>query len=152
LSIKNVLPKAKFEDATEILSDLRMVKSSAEIALLEKAAKITDEGAKTITEAIEVGKTEMEVALAGEVAMKLAGARELSFPTVLGSGARTELIVPQPSDKMIEKDDLIMMDLGGRYKGYCADMTRAKICGTPSKSKRISMKLSCRCIMKLLTL
>ncbi len=136
LAIKKVLPKADFDDATEILANMRMVKSLAEIAFIEKASKITDEGTKTITDAINPGKTEMEVVLAGEVAMKLAGARELSFPTVLGSGARTETIVPQPTEKKIEKDDLILMDLGGRYNGYCADMSRVKMCGTPTQEQK----------------
>jgi len=136
LSIKNVFPKARFDDATEILAEMRMVKSTTEIAFIEKAAKITDEGAKTITNVIDPGKTEIEVVIAGEVAMKLAGARELSFPTVLGSGARTETIVPQPTEKKIEQDDLILMDLGGRYNGYCADMSRVKMCGTPTQEQK----------------
>jgi Xaa-Pro aminopeptidase len=99
LAIKKEFPSAEFEDATDLLRDIRMIKSPAEIAYLEKAAKITDEGAKAITESLEVGKTELEIVLRAEATMKLAGARELSFPTVLGSGDRTELIVPQPTEK-----------------------------------------------------
>jgi len=136
LAIKNKLPKAEFKDATDILRTVRMIKSPAEISCLENAAKITDEGAKTVTEALEVGKTELEIVLHAEAAMKLAGARELSFPTVLGSGDRTELIVPQPTEKKIEMNDLILMDLGGRYNGYCADISRAKIVGSPTQEQK----------------
>jgi len=136
LAIKNKLPKAEFKDATDILRTVRMIKSPAEILCLENAAKITDEGAKTITEALKVGKTELEIVLQAEAAMKLAGARELSFPTVLGSGDRTELIVPQPTEKKIEMNDLILMDLGGRYNGYCADISRAKIVGSPTQEQK----------------
>ncbi|MFX1466576.1 MAG: M24 family metallopeptidase [Promethearchaeota archaeon] len=136
LAIKNKFPNAEFKDVTDILRTVRMIKSPAEILCLENAARITDEGAKTITEVLEVGKTELEIVLQAEATMKLAGARELSFPTVLGSGDRTELIVPQPTEKKIEMNDLILMDLGGRYNGYCADISRTKIVGNPTQEQK----------------
>ena len=74
LSIKKLLPEVDFEDATETIMNLRMIKSPGEIRCLEKAAKITSEGVKAATEAIAEGKTEVEIARSSDIAMKLAGA------------------------------------------------------------------------------
>ena len=137
LSIRKALPEVDLEDATEITRDLRMIKSPAEIKCLEKAAKVTSEGHKAATEAIAEGKTEVEIATAADIAMKLAGAdSELSFHPVVGSGHRSLLDVASPTEKKIKNGELVLMDLGGRYKGYCGDMTRAKVCGTPKKEQK----------------
>jgi Xaa-Pro dipeptidase len=129
LRIKKALPEIQIRDVTEKMREIRMVKSPLEIEWLTKAIKITDEGGKKATEAIEDGKRESDVAIAAEFAMKSEGASELSFPTVVGSGTRTEMIVPLPTEKKISNGELVLMDLGGRYNGYCGDLSRTKLCG-----------------------
>jgi Xaa-Pro aminopeptidase len=137
LSIKSMMPEVQFEDATAPMLELRMIKSPAEVELLVKAAKISDEGAKAATNAIRHGKTEVEIAVAAEVAMKAAGAdSELSFGTVIGSGNRSILMVPQPTEKKLELGDLVLMDLGGRCGGYCGDISRTKQCGTLGQKQK----------------
>jgi Xaa-Pro dipeptidase len=136
IALRKELPKFKFQDSTEQMRDLRMKKSPAELELLQDAAKLCDEGARAATELISPDKTELELAIEVEVAMKRAGASELSFPTILGSGQRTTLIVPEPTKKKIEKGDLILMDLGGRAEGYCGDISRTKQCGSLSQAQK----------------
>lgn len=137
LAIRSSFPNVSFQDATEIVADLRMIKSQAEIQLIEKAAEITDEGVKAATEAIADGKTEVEVSKAAEIAMRVGGAdTEPSFYPCVGSGHRTTLIVPLPTEKKVQNGELVLMDLGGRYKGYCGDISRTKICGTPKKEQK----------------
>jgi Xaa-Pro aminopeptidase len=138
LTLKKTFPKADILDATKIIENLRMIKSESEIRCLEKAAEITSEGATAASEAIAVGKTELDLATVADIAMKKAGAdpSELSFSPIIGSGLRTVLNVPSPTEKKIEDGDLILMDLGGKYNGYCGDITRAKICGKPTREQR----------------
>jgi Xaa-Pro aminopeptidase len=129
LKIMETMPGIELIDATEKMREIRMIKSPLEIDWLCKAAQITDAGGKAATQAIEDGKKERDVAVAAEFAMKSNGASELSFPTVLGSGSRTELIVPLPTEKKISNGELVLMDLGGRCNGYCGDLSRTKLCG-----------------------
>lgn len=136
LEIKSAFPDALVKDLTESMKEIRMVKSPLEIEWLTRAVKITDEGGNAAAGSIDAGKKENEVALAAEVAMKSAGAAELSFPTVLGSGTRTEIIVPLPTGKKIERGELVLMDMGGRYNGYCGDLSRTKLCGGGNASAK----------------
>ena len=138
LTLKKTFPEADILDATNIIGNLRMIKSESEIRCLERAAEITSEGATAASEAIAVGITELELATVADIAMKKAGAdpSELASYPVIGSGLRTVLNVPLPTEKKIEDGDLILMDLGGRYDGYCGDITRARICGRPTKEQQ----------------
>lgn len=136
LSLKKTFPRAQFVSATELMATLRMIKSPAELECLRRAAKICDEGGRAAQENISPGKKEIEIAIEMEVAMKKSGASELSFPTILGSGDRTGLIVPLPTEKKLQAGDLVLMDFGGRSEGYCGDMSRTKQCGTVGQQQR----------------
>jgi Xaa-Pro aminopeptidase len=153
LSIKELKPDIEFQDSTEFLEVLRMIKSPAEIKCLEKAAKITEEGVKAAAKGVEKGKTEIEIGAAAEMAMKLAGASEFSFPTWIGSGERANLIAPYPSKKKPQKGELVMLDMGGRCNGYCGDVTRMKKYGTLAKAQRdlveVMLQMRKECISAL---
>lgn len=138
LLLKKTFPKADIVDATKIIENLRMIKSGSEVRCLEEAARITSEGATAASQAIAVGTTELDLAKVADIAMKNAGADPsgLSFYPAIGSGLRTVLNVPSPTEKRIKDGDLILMDLGGKCNGYCGDITRAKMCGRPTKEQK----------------
>lgn len=117
--------------AGPLLDRLRMRKSPAEIALLREACRITDVGAQVFADACrEGGLTERELAVELEAAMKRAGSGRLAFPLILGAGAdRTASVVPFPSERRIERGDLVLLDVGGTFGGYCADLSRTACVG-----------------------
>jgi Xaa-Pro aminopeptidase len=80
--------------------------------------------------------TELELAVAVESAIKLSGTHRLTFPTNLGSGERTVFVSPSPTSKMIEDGDLVLLDCGGTYSGYCSDVARAGVVGRASDDQR----------------
>jgi Xaa-Pro dipeptidase len=129
-------PQIKFEDATSLLQNVRMIKSDLEMSFLRRAAKISDAGAIAASRAIKVDVTERQIAIAAERAMKEAGAESLSFPTVLGSGKRTQLIVPMPTEKKVKRGEIVLMDLGGKFRGYCGDISRTKKLGVLDQKQR----------------
>ncbi len=114
---------------TRIVEELRRTKSPGEVALLQKAARITDVGMEAAVETSKRKKTELEMAAAGEGAMRAEGAETLSFPTNIGTGERANLISPLPSSRRPKDGDLVLIDLGGRYQGYCGDLSRTKKVG-----------------------
>jgi len=133
--LKNTFPNVKFVDASDMLNMLRFIKSDEEIKLIRKAAEISDYGMEAAVRALRVGATEIEVAAEAEYAMKKRGSWELKHPTLVASGKRTLLIHPFASEKRIEKNDLVVIDLGAVCGGYCSDVCRTCIVGTPNQTQ-----------------
>jgi Xaa-Pro dipeptidase len=134
-SFQKTSPNAKFVDASNMLNTLRFIKSDEEIKLIQKAAKISDYGMEAAIKALRVGATEIEVAAEAECAMKKKGSWELRHPTLVASGKRTLLVHPFASEKRIEKNDLVVIDLGAVCRGYCSDICRTCIVGTSNQTQ-----------------
>jgi len=134
--IQKTAPNAKFVDASDTLSMLRFIKSADEIKLIRKAAEISDRGMEAAVNALRIGATELEVAAEATYAMKKRGSWELKHPTLVASGTRTLLVHPFASDKSIEKNDLVVIDLGAVYGGYCSDMCRTCVVGAPKQTQK----------------
>ena len=115
---------------------LRMIKDEAEVALMQKAASITDEAWTYIQSFIRPGVAERDVALELEHKMKKLGAEGLAFDIIVASGVRSSLPHGRASEKLIETGDLVTVDFGAQYQGYCADMTRTVMVGEPSEQQR----------------
>ncbi len=133
--LQNTFPNVKFVDASDMLNTLRFIKSDEEIKLIRKAAKISDYGMEAAVRALKVGATEIEVAAEAEYEMKKRGSWEVRHPTLVASGKRTLLVHPFASEKRIEKNDLIVMDLGAVYGGYCSDICRTGVVGTSNQTQ-----------------
>jgi Xaa-Pro aminopeptidase len=125
-----------FTDVGRSLDRLRAIKSPAEIGLLREACRISDAGAEAFRTTVRAGLSELDVAVAVESAIKLAGTPRLTFPTNLGSGERTLLVSPAPTRRVLADGDLVLLDCGGTFGGYCGDMSRTTVVGTPSAAQR----------------
>jgi Xaa-Pro aminopeptidase len=130
------ITRCRYEDSGRILEGFRAIKSEQEIALIRDACRITDAGTKAFAEQLQAGITELELAVAVESAIKRAGTHRLTFPTNLGSGQRTVFVSPSPTTKRIEEGDLVLLDCGGTFAGYCADVARAGVVGRASAEQR----------------
>lgn len=117
---------------SESVEKLRLIKSSEEIKILEEAAKIADHAFDHILTYIKPGLTEIAVMNELEFFMRKEGAEGSSFDMIVASGVRSSLPHGRASEKVIESGDLVTLDFGAYYKGYCSDMTRTIAVGTPS--------------------
>jgi Xaa-Pro dipeptidase len=138
---QNTSLNAKFVDPSDMLSMLRFIKSAEEIKLIRKASEITDCGMEAAVKALRIGATEIEVAAEAEYEMKKRGSWELKHPTLVASGKRTLLVHPFASEKRIEKNDLVVIDLGAVYGGYCSDICRTCIVGAPKQTQKDLFKV-----------
>lgn len=118
--------------ASSLLSEMRAIKSPREVDLLRRAARIADAGLDAALAAAVPGATEHDVAAAANDAMFRGGAEHPSFPISVVAGARSGLKHAPPTPKVIEPGDLVYVDLGARYLGYCSDASRQTVCGEPS--------------------
>jgi Xaa-Pro aminopeptidase len=107
------------------MKSLRCIKTDEEIKLMQIAADIACDAVAHVKENIKVGMSEQQVADMIKVFMITAGASGLSFPSIVSFGTNTADIHHMPSaTKKLESGELIMLDLGCVYKGYCSDITR----------------------------
>ncbi|WP_058485248.1 M24 family metallopeptidase [Defluviitalea phaphyphila] len=121
-----------------VVEKLRMIKNDIEINYIKEAAKIADKAFNHILSFLKPGITEKEIALELEYFMKKNGASDLSFSTIVASGAFSSLPHAVPRDKKLENGDFVVMDFGCIYKEYCSDMTRTVVIGKASdKHKKI---------------
>lgn len=132
--IKKVLDLV-FEKKYELLelkdkiNKLREVKDEKEIIYIEKAEEIGDKAFYHMIEYIRPGMTEKQVALELEYTMKSLGASGLSFDTIAASGENSSLPHAVPTDRILCEGDLLTMDFGCIFEGYCSDMTRTVFIG-----------------------
>ena len=106
------------------VSQLRQVKQPHEIELLRRAIAITDETFAHICQWIQPGMTEKEVQWEINRYMLSLGADGPSFEAIVASGPNGSMPHAVAGQRHIQRGELITIDMGARYKGYCADMTR----------------------------
>ncbi len=126
--LENFVDKSKCkiekEDTTPIFSKLRAVKSDYEIENIRKAIQITGRAIHAIFENFRPGMMEYQIRAIFEHSLAMQGAGEPSFDTIVATGSNFNYLhYPQLSDE-IKEDHLVLLDLGGRWEGMCADISR----------------------------
>ena len=124
------------KDAPAVVERDRMVKDADELQRIRAAVAL---GAKLFDRALEVlrpGIKETEVAGEMEFAARRGGAEEMSFSTIIASGARSALPHGRASDQPITAGGFVVCDFGVILSGYCSDQTRTVWVGSVSQEAR----------------
>ena len=116
-----------------LIEKLRMIKDMDEIRFIERACDITDRCFEYLKNFIKIGMTEKQIALEIYNYFINHGADGLAFDTIVASGTNSSKPHAIPTDRKIEYGDVIVIDFGAKYNGYCADMTRTIFVGEVSK-------------------
>ena len=103
---------------------MREVKDSFEIKALENSADLISRLMDEIVTFLEPGLTEKDVAWRIENLAHEAGAEGLAFPSIVASGPNSALPHAVPTDRKLEKNEPVIVDMGVRLDGYCSDITR----------------------------
>lgn len=135
-------PSARIDDASNLLLEVRKVKSLAEIGVLKRCAEITDAGGEAFLSASQEGRSERDILVEVESALKRNGSDEVSFTTQVGSGLRTALICPYPTNEVLRSGDLVQLDCGATYLGYRGDISRVAVVGKPSSRQRLLLDVT----------
>ena len=107
-----------------LIENQRIVKDEEEFEFIKKACEITDNAFEYIIRNIKEGMTEKEVAFEIEKFMIINGADGLAFESIVAFGENTSMPHAVPTDRVVQKGDIIQFDIGAKYKGYCADLSR----------------------------
>lgn len=114
-----------------LIEKLRLIKDATELKTLKEAAEIADATFEHIIQYIKPGMTELQVSNELEFFMRKQGATSSSFAIIVASGVRSALPHGVATDKIIKAGEMVTLDFGALYKGYCSDVTRTVAVGEP---------------------
>lgn len=129
-----------FENIAKEIADDMIIKSDEELSRIAKACEIAQRAYHETVELLHVGMSEREVANELEYRFKKYGASGKSFDTIVGFGANSAVPHHETGDDTLKEGDVVLMDFGCVYKGYCSDMTRTCVFGKASDEFRQSYK------------
>lgn len=127
---------AQLHDASDMLFRATMVKDAVAQQAIRERVAILDRAFAVAARTIRPGVSELEVfgAIYAELALAL-GAQPV-LECVFGSGTRTLLDEPQPSGRVLERGDVVLIDLFPTLGGYVADYTRCFVVGPATDAQR----------------
>ncbi|ASJ06624.1 M24 family metallopeptidase [Thermococcus pacificus] len=122
----------EFYPLSSVIRELRMRKDEKEIDYMKHAAKVVDRVFEELLSWDLLGMRESELALKIELAV-----RELSdgisFEPIVASGENAANPHHAPGNRHLRKGDLVILDYGAKWKGYCSDITRTIALGKPNE-------------------
>lgn len=110
--------------APALVAEFMCKKDAGEVALITKACAVTLSVFEAVQPKIQAGMTEIDVAQMIETEFAKHKIKELAFPTIIAFGANSAKPHHQPSLEKLEEDTVVLVDMGGKFEKYCADMTR----------------------------
>ncbi len=116
--------QVNFVETEGLVENQRIIKDEEEIKNIKEACSITDKAFEYIIRNIKTGMTEKEIAFEIEKFMIFNGADDLAFDIIVAFGENTSMPHYSPTDRIIQKGDIIQFDIGCKYNGYCSDMSR----------------------------
>ena len=109
------------------------VKEDYESAYIEKACEIADKAFTALLGDIKEGMTENEVAALLEYLMRKFGASGTSFATIVAFGENSSVPHHETGLRKLKSGDIVLIDFGCKYGGYCSDCTRTFLFGEDGK-------------------
>jgi Xaa-Pro aminopeptidase len=118
---------------------LRRAKSSGEVESIRRAVERAEHSFLAIRPRIRAGVSEREISLRLEAELKRNGCRAVPFDIIVASGRNSSMPHAKPTDRKIERGDLVTIDWGGESDGYYADMTRTLLVSGGESAKKVAI-------------
>lgn len=117
-------PVHTFERLAPIITDMRLVKEPEEIAQIQNACDITNDGFRRVLGFVKPGLKEYEVEAEFTHEFIRKGGTGHAYPPIIASGANACILHYNTNYNTCKDGDLLLMDVGAEYGNYAADMTR----------------------------
>ncbi|OYT58502.1 proline dipeptidase [Euryarchaeota archaeon ex4484_162] len=134
--VKKILPKAKLIDISKEISKARLKKDEKEVKEIKKACRIASRVAQKIPDIIHDNATELDIAGRIEHLMRLNGAEDRAFETIVAFGKNSALPHHVSGKTRLKKGDFALFDFGAMVNRYLSDITRTFVYGKASKLQR----------------
>lgn len=115
----------EFVDLNHILHELRLFKSTDEIKLMRRAAKVSAAAHRRAMQACQPGKMEYEIEAELLYEFRKGGCEYPAYPPIVGGGANSCILHYNENNAELKKGDMLLIDAGGEFDGYAADITRS---------------------------
>jgi Xaa-Pro aminopeptidase len=125
----------EFVAQSDACTDLRMIKSAAELSIIRQACDLADRCMQHVVDLVAVGRTERQLLTAIHQFLLEQGSAP-SFEPIVVSGPRSARPHGTASDRALESGDFLTFDLGAVVDGYCSDITRTVVVGTATERHR----------------
>jgi Xaa-Pro aminopeptidase len=122
--VKDAAPQATLKDISPAEGTLRAVKSSSELALIQKAIDPSIDAQLEAMKMVRPGLYEYQVAAKMVEIHAYAGCETEAYAPIVGTGLNSTVLHYNKLDARIEDGDVVLMDVGGQYSGYASDITR----------------------------
>jgi Xaa-Pro aminopeptidase len=122
--ITKTAPEIALRDAALAIGAMRQVKSPSEIALLTKAIELSVDAQLAAMRMVRPGLYEYQVAARMVEIHSYGGCETEAYSPIVGTGLHSTILHFNELDALIQDGDVVLMDVGGQYSGYTADITR----------------------------
>lgn len=130
------LNKITLADLRPLTDEMRLIKDSTEIECLRKAINITCKALEDAYAVCKPGMYEYEIEAAIECRFRKEGSPMLGYRSIVGSGLNATVLHYDQNTRLMHSEDLLLMDVGAEWEGYCADVTRTiSVSGTFTKEQ-----------------
>jgi Xaa-Pro dipeptidase len=142
-ALKQRLPEVTWSDTTDLIAELRLVKSPAELAYQRQAAQMADQAMRVALESLRPGISETEVAGHASRALGEAGSEFPAIPPMVVSGARSALVHGMATRRTIARGDVVCIEIGAAVHRYHAIVMRSAVVGpAPPRVTEVAACLS----------
>ncbi len=111
-------------DPAGVLHELRLKKGPEELALMRRAAEITEQGHREVMAKTKPGMFEYEAEALLRAVFRTNGAERHAYPPIVASGANSTILHYRKNDRRMLDGDLLLVDAGSEYGYYASDVTR----------------------------
>ena len=125
-----------------VVERVRAVKDDYEVGCIRGAVRRAEDAFNEVKGFIRPGVTEKALALRLEEAILKKGSLKPAFPAIVASGENSAVPHARPTGRKIAPGDLVVIDWGAEYGGYCSDMTRTFLVGGGQKGHRKDLRLA----------
>jgi len=122
--LRGALPQSNLKDIAPALYAMRQVKSDGELALIEKAINVSIDAHLDAMKTLRPGLFEYQIAARMEEIHEWGGCAREAYAPIVGAGFDSTVLHYSALDREIKDGDLVVIDVGGEYGGYAADITR----------------------------
>ncbi|MDD4069459.1 MAG: Xaa-Pro aminopeptidase [Candidatus Izemoplasmatales bacterium] len=117
-------PELYIKDLGGLISDMRRIKTKAEVLEIQKAIDYTQKGIEAIWKNAKPGINEAQLEALFEYTIKVEGSKGVSFDTIVASGKNGTVLHYVENDQKIEDNSLVLLDLGALSNLYAGDISR----------------------------
>ncbi len=129
--LKKALKGIKLVPTLNLIENKRVIKTKEELRKISKAAYFTDKTFSLVLPYLKAGVSEKEIVWKIKTILRDLGA-ETAFEPIVASGPGSAIPHYIATPKKIRPNEMILLDFGAKYQGYCSDMTRMVFLGQPN--------------------